>query len=375
MISKCNIVENLPYFLIFLTSVYYTITTSHACDTPADWLSGDALIQKGIGYLLPIDPIDNQNSSPKLWQYGIVKYKLHQSLTSKDKIEVQKAFDEYHRKTCVRFQPWTVGDPDFVSIEVNNNVCGKAHVCKIGGYQFATFGKNCRNMSTMVHQLGHTLCLGHRSQPGENTGALANLMEMGDINALYKCKGECHRHIWVPVEALIHADKENMYTFGYKTKDGFPIYPCRAQIGGEITAGIYNDSGKTCRIAAGSRVHDVSSGVEVLTIPGGLRQDCNIYTFVDSSNVLESNAIQVGISLKNNQRTSYIAFGSISDENEVIENSIGNVWLYGNNKGFDETDAEVLVGGIAQKLEEYKVLSCSLDTACMLTEWYEDMKN
>ncbi|ODM89779.1 Zinc metalloproteinase nas-1 [Orchesella cincta] len=58
-------------------------------------------------------------------------------------------------------QPW---DPDYVNIEINETTCGYSNVCRLGGYQFAQFGQNCRNMNTMIHELGHSLCLGHEHQ-------------------------------------------------------------------------------------------------------------------------------------------------------------------------------------------------------------------
>lgn len=74
---------------------------------------------------------------------------------------MNKAFDVYHQKTCIRFQKRASGEAAYVSIEYNPNTCGVAHVCRVGGYQFAQFGGSCRNAAVMVHELGHTLCFGH----------------------------------------------------------------------------------------------------------------------------------------------------------------------------------------------------------------------
>lgn len=95
------------------------------------------------------------------WPNAIVKYELHSSLTSDDIIEVRKAFDEYHQKTCIRFQERLSGEAAYVSIENDPTTCGLANMCMLGGYQFARFGGNCRSAAVMIHELGHTLCFGH----------------------------------------------------------------------------------------------------------------------------------------------------------------------------------------------------------------------
>lgn len=95
------------------------------------------------------------------WPNAIVKYELHTSLTSDDIIEVHKAFDEYHRKTCIRFVERSNEEAAYVSIENDPTTCGLANLCMLGGYQFARFGGTCRSAAVMIHELGHTLCFSH----------------------------------------------------------------------------------------------------------------------------------------------------------------------------------------------------------------------
>jgi len=68
-----------------------------------------------------------------------------------------------------------------------------------------------------------------------------------------------------------------MHSFGYDTADGLPLYPCRVVHDGEVTIGRYDDANKSCHISYGFTFHEVSSSLEVLTIPGGLENDCNEY--------------------------------------------------------------------------------------------------
>lgn len=60
-----------------------------------------------------------------------------------------------------------------MSIENDPNTCGVAHVCRLGGYQYARFGGSCRNAGVMVHELGHTLCFGHEQSRADRDNYLS----------------------------------------------------------------------------------------------------------------------------------------------------------------------------------------------------------
>lgn len=133
------------------------------------------------------------------WPNGIVKYEFHSSLTASDIVEVNKAFDEYHRKTCIRFQKRASGEASYVSIENEPSTCGLAHVCRTGGYQFAQFGGSCRSAGTMVHELGHTLCFGHEQSREDRDNYMeypcgsGGGKDMGfDINLFFDYKSVMH---------------------------------------------------------------------------------------------------------------------------------------------------------------------------------------
>ncbi|ODM87831.1 Zinc metalloproteinase nas-1, partial [Orchesella cincta] len=291
--------------IIFVTfAILCRFGNCSRCETPDEWLAGNTGIQ-AVGR----DQGQTENHTEQedgnrwtTWPNGVVKYKLHSSLSLKDTSEVQKAFDEYHKKTCVQFQPWQERDTDFVSIEVDENVCGFANVCKIGGRQVAKFGKDCRNMKTMVHQLGHTMCLGHEHQRPDrdsylNFSSCSNIpkkmrsfrrpmglydynsqmhaqcnsceggfpcrgsvnicgpdatpglsvLDADNINYIYNCQG-CHRHRWTSAAALLNEDFISMHSFGYETGEGNPINTCRALYGSTILSGMYNHSRKTCYV-------------------------------------------------------------------------------------------------------------------------------
>ena len=44
---------------------------------------------------------------------------------------------------------------------MKNDECGEADVCRIGGKQFVKLGRDCVDMNTVVHELGHTVCMAH----------------------------------------------------------------------------------------------------------------------------------------------------------------------------------------------------------------------
>ena len=98
---------------------------------------------------------------PRLWTNAEVPYTLDPGFNAQQREEVAKALDAFHKDTCIRFIPKTASHGSWVDILYDANVCGLAHVCMNSGGQFAKFGGSCVNPGTMVHELGHTLCMGH----------------------------------------------------------------------------------------------------------------------------------------------------------------------------------------------------------------------
>ncbi|ODM94336.1 Zinc metalloproteinase nas-1 [Orchesella cincta] len=322
------------------------------------------------------------------WPNGVVKYKLHTSLSSDDKVEVQRAFDEYQRKTCIKFQPWQEGDKDYTSIETDNSICGQGHVCKQGGYQYAKFGGNCRESSTMIHELGHNLCLHHENERGDrdeyvnyskcqripqkmDNGTFKKLydfdsqmhlscqrcdgggwpkkhvsecgpdvndglsvLDADNINALYDCQG-CYRHRWRPMTSLTSDDRSNMYHFGYYGKYGSRLY------------------------------HAEAIEAEVLTIPGGLSREGFSYKLVSPFKYGDSELLQIGVPAGRVGRipfdiergTGYIAYTTFFGDDGAKEDTIGKVWNRAgelNVAHFPRGSTEMLVSD-----QEFYILTCS----------------
>ncbi|CAL8146289.1 unnamed protein product [Orchesella dallaii] len=362
----------------------------------------------------------------QLWPNGIVKYKFHSSLTLRDMYEVKKAFEEFHSKTCVRFEPWQEGDRDFVSIEVHNRVCGKSNVCKIGGYQYARFGGSCRTMSTMVHELGHTLCLAHEHQRsdrddyinfrncsehprklrntrhssvydyasqmhyecdfcgggwataddvrkcGPDFSSGLSILDVEVINSLYNCQG-CQRHRWIPLSSLTHSDKANMYNFGHEAMDGSPLYICRALIVSELTPGIYDEATQACNVTIGFSSHSLKEGVELLTIPGGPNAQCSNYEFVNKREAVPKNFVQAGPTFNNPDLTIHVAYAAKPVTGGGNETTIGKIlWVEKEKRYWPQ--AELRVGSDTYTATDYEILSCTKDRDCMIEQAFYKSK-
>ncbi|ODM89156.1 Astacin-like metalloprotease toxin 1 [Orchesella cincta] len=318
---------------------------------------------------------------------------------------VERGFEEFQSKTCIRFARSEAGNQDFVSIEVDNTICAQAHVCKRGGTQFIRVGKRCMNMTTIIHALGHTLCLGHENQRSDRDKYLTfrncNPIPRKRIRNIYIKKGiydyasqmshecnwcaggwptmpnvtkcgpvatpglsvldadrindRCYRHRWRPIESLSFKDKTNLYGFGYEK-----LYVCRAMIEGGIVAGKFDLDSKICLIYYNFKMHVVKDIFEVLTIPGGLNRHCSVYSLVHRNKSILANALPVGTQVDSNGYwNSYIALGEVPTGNCSSECGVGNTWVY-NRSGF-WNDANLVVRDVGALSSNYKVSTCEWD--------------
>ncbi|CAL8068510.1 unnamed protein product [Orchesella dallaii] len=360
------------FYFQFVASILISLLTWESiasehfkCDVPDSWL--------GIG-------IGNKSFYPgTLWPNAIVKYELHSSLSTHDRIEVFKAFDDIQSKTCIRFQQRSPGEAAYTSIEHDETVCGLGHVCRTGGYQFAKFGGNCRTKSTMVHELGHNLCLGHEQTrrdrddylhfnechpdqvPGKDTfetrGHLydytsgmaygcgwcpggwpkmsgvatsqcrnsdgLSVLDADKLNDLYNCQG-CYSHRWRPIDNLSDVDRRSMVQFG-STNTGSPLYLCRGYVGGTVSSGKYWPQARTCYIPYEGIEYQLTTRAQVFTVPGG------IYGTSRAGHQLSQN---VKIGRKPNAVECYAAVADIDQDGRGKETSIGIVCADSMNRGY-----------------------------------------
>jgi len=197
-------------------------------------------------------------------------------------------------------------------------VCGVAHVCMNSGAQFAKFGGSCVNPGTMVHELGHTLCMGHEQtrldrdkwigfntaicQPHGIDGSDFNrgLHKLYDFVSIEHYEGECYNGCFVPkipgvtkcgsggplavldVEVLneLYGCNQGCQGYRYVNKNsgvsnavpagaeftGDTLYSCRAYHQGHIIPGKYHMRGE-CHVSYGGGEQSKVDDVEVLTDP------------------------------------------------------------------------------------------------------------
>ncbi|ODM91124.1 Zinc metalloproteinase nas-7 [Orchesella cincta] len=282
---------------------------------------------------------------PRLWINAQVPYTLDPSFSAEQRQKVALAIQAYHDATCIRFIPKQTLIASMIESQVDilhdPNVCGVAHLCMNTGAQFAKFGGSCVSPGVMIHELGHTLCMGHEQsrrdrdnwisfntavcQPHGIDGADFNrgLNKLYDYVSIEHYEGECYNGCFQPKQPgvtkcgsggpLSVLDIEilnEMYgctqgCLGYRYVNinnnptylvqigeepyGDILYSCRAYHQGDIIPGKYHAGRKECYVAYNGGEHSKTGAhIEVLTSPNGAK-----LVWV-RSNQLPSNAIRGG---------------------------------------------------------------------------------
>lgn len=256
----------------------------------------------------------------RTWPNARVPYTLDAGFDENQRVQVARAIDNYQSKTCVRFQPRQPEDNDYVEILRDDTTCGLAHVCRIGGPQFAKFGGGCISAAVMSHELGHTLCFGHeqtrpdrddwiswntnicephgKDNPNDFStldlfydyvslqhyegecyngciipkvagvtkcggGDDLSVIDIEKINAFYECEG-CYSYRFRPMNLITGNDR---LVFGGIDVTGETLYPCRAYYNGDIIVGKGNPRQRTCNVGYNGLEHVISENFEIITNP------------------------------------------------------------------------------------------------------------
>ncbi|XP_037032940.1 zinc metalloproteinase nas-8-like [Bradysia coprophila] len=256
----------------------------------------------------------------RTWPNARVPYTLDPDFDENQRVQVARAIENYQSKTCVRFDPKQPEDNDFVEILRDDTTCGLAHVCRIGGPQFAKFGGGCISAAVMSHELGHTLCFGHeqtrpdrddwiswntdicnphgKDNPDDFTtldlfydyvslqhyegecyngciipkvpgvtkcggGDDLSVIDIEKINAFYGCEG-CYSYRFRPMNLITGSDR---LLFGGVDITGETLYPCRGYHNGDIIVGKGNPRSRVCYVGYGGLEHVIQENFEIITNP------------------------------------------------------------------------------------------------------------
>lgn len=231
------------------------------------------------------------------------------------------------------------------------------------GAQFAKFGGSCVNAGTMVHELGHTMCMGHEQtrldrdqwisfntaicQPHGLDGPDFNrgLHKLYDYVSIEHYEGECYNGCFQPkepgvtkcgsggplgvldVEILNEMYGCNSGCLGYRYVNsnnqlnnpvpvgnepgGDTLYSCRAYHQGDILPGKYNAGRRECHVThTGGEHSKTGDHIEVLTNPNGAN-----FQWVRSGS-LPGNAVPGGRS--NERETLYVIRCELSVNGQTI---------------------------------------------------------
>ncbi|GIX93092.1 astacin-like metalloprotease toxin 1 [Caerostris darwini] len=137
---------------------------------PRNWSDADAAMQAihGEGDDMRFVDDDHRNAAikderyrwPKYRGKAIVYYKIDKSLSDQRAL-IKEAMEQYHKHTCIRFVEGS-GRGDYILIKRDEGCY--SYVGKIGGEQIVSLGYGCDFVGTIVHELGHALCLFHTHQ-------------------------------------------------------------------------------------------------------------------------------------------------------------------------------------------------------------------
>lgn len=340
------------------------------------------------------------------WPEAVVRYSVDRSLTGNDRAVVEDAFQEIESKTCIRFRPRRQRDRAFTNIQVDDSVCVQADMCRTGGEQYAKIGGNCRNMSMMIHALGHTLCLGNEEKrkdrdnylnfdgcsanqvpekdaQSETLGQLydyasqmhatcgncrggqpkqpwvpgcgpqvttgLSVLDVDKLNDFYDCGG-CMGHRWRPIDTLTDEDLRNIVPFG-RTESNELLYMCRVDIDGEVSIGKFFKDRGLCGVPFGGREHWYRGKAQVFTVLGGELGNGNSYGLFKRGEAV-GNPIPCGRG--NDGMPYYCGFADLEHDGIWEYNVPGKIYASNPNAAFFPFYGERMVGN-------YRILRCEVE--------------
>lgn len=142
-----------------------------------DWTSEDEQNPEELGSYLEGDmlvpSVEGRNGLVKTssrWPNGIIPFVIGSGFTSADRSIIQRAMDEYHSKTCLKFVPRT-SEKDYISIESSQTGCWSS-VGKVGKRQIVNLqSPGCTTkIGTPIHELMHACGFLHEQNRYDRDG-------------------------------------------------------------------------------------------------------------------------------------------------------------------------------------------------------------
>jgi hypothetical protein len=108
-----------------------------------------------------IPGVDGRNGVVKKssrWPGGRIPFRFGNSVSSKDRAVIESAMQEYHKFTCLRFEPKTSSDSDFITFQSDSTGCWSS-VGRVGREQVVNLqSPGCTyKVGTAIHEMMHAV--------------------------------------------------------------------------------------------------------------------------------------------------------------------------------------------------------------------------
>ncbi|PAV63886.1 hypothetical protein WR25_03266 [Diploscapter pachys] len=123
----------------------------------------------------------------KKWPNGRIPYVISNQYNERERAVLARSFQEYHRKTCIRFVPRTALDHDYLYI-------GKIDGCfsdvgRAGGRQELSLDDGCMQYDTAIHENGFETMVAKRPEMTTVIGSAIDFspVDVLKMNMMYQC--------------------------------------------------------------------------------------------------------------------------------------------------------------------------------------------
>ncbi|XP_076358916.1 zinc metalloproteinase nas-15-like [Tachypleus tridentatus] len=209
-----------------LAGIEHLTATDYAPPDGADPISRSGHFEGDIvEYLVVRNAIRDPQSK---WPGGKIPYVISSEFSSRDRTVISAAFQEYEKKTCIRFVPRS-NEQDYVQI-TGGSGCSSA-VGRNGGPQVLTLGYGCVYVGVIVHELMHAVGFWHeqsRADRDEYVTILWNNIQAGMAYNFAKYTLQKIQHLGEPYDyaSIMHYGE---YAFS-KSRNQPTIKPLRAGV-------------------------------------------------------------------------------------------------------------------------------------------------